>query len=77
MVRYRHGYIYIYIYIYIYSQTELSAVTWRTAHEQQTSLSRHSTDSGDCKRKIYENTGSVCKRSEMLKDDISNVFKFQ
>ena len=26
-------YIYIYIYIYIYSETQISAVTWRTANE--------------------------------------------
>ena len=39
---------------------------------QQSSLkgclsSRHSTTCGDCNRKIYENTGSVCKTSQCWK----------
>ena len=51
-------------------------------HEQQGSLewylsSRHSVVSGGCKRKIYENTDSVCKMSECWKMTYQKSFTFR
>ena len=51
-------------------------------HEQQGSLEwylsrRHSVISGGCKRKIYENTDSVCKMSECWKMTYQKSFTFR